>query len=546
MGAWRRRLATALGMSGLVLAGAEAAAQQARFADRTEWAGLDVVHTPVPFDSVGDVKLGGGAVGDFDRDGWLDVFLLLGGGVPDALYMNRGGGTSHGRVPGLGGAAVVEGQPGTGPGGTFVDRAAAWGVDHSHAGAGATVGDYDNDGRLDLFVTSHGPTGTTPGQHRLYHNEGDHFTDQAAAAGVAFTSPEFVDGYGSAFGDIDGDGDLDLFVAGWNASQVNPSFGNILFRNEGDGTFTDVTTESGLFLALIHSFTPLFVDMDRDRDQDLLIAADFSTSKYLVNDGSGNFTDLTFTNGTGLDTNGMGQCVADLDRDGRLDWYVTSIQAPTGTGNKLYRNLGGNQFTETSDAAGVNLGEWGWGVVAVDVDHDGWEDLVETNGWPTPPWNDLPSLLFMNQGGRGAVGSFVESGAAAGLDHALDGKAVMRFDADNDGDQDLLFVANNQPVRYYRNELSGPDTHWLHVTLDSRGAPGVAPDGYGALVIVQTPDGGQQRALNGGGTYLGCSELSAHFGLGPHTNATVRVEWPDGTVDVAAGVAADQRLVISY
>ena len=122
----------------------------------------------------------------------------------------------------------------------------------------------------------------------------------------------------------------------------------------------------------------------------------------------------------------------------------------------------------------------------------------------------------------------------------------MRLDADNDGDQDLLFVANNQPVRYYRNELSGPDTHWLHVTLDSRGAPGVAPDGYGALVIVQTPDGGQQRALNGGGTYLGCSELSAHFGLGPHTNATVRVEWPDGTVDVAAGVAADQRLVISY
>ena len=520
------------------------------FTDRTAAAGLTLTHTPPPSgsDATADQKLAGGAAADFDRDGWQDLFVLGGGGEQDHLFLNAGDGTFVNRTSAWQATHAHTEEEFVGPPGSFLDRAAPWGADRAHLGAGLAVGDVDADGRVDLFVSSHGsPAGLAPGGHLLYMNAGDRFVERAAEAGVATTSPVQADGYGAAFGDIDLDGDLDLFVAGWLGNQSNPSFGNRLFRNDGAGAFTDVTDASGLFLALVHGFTPLFVDMDGDRDQDLLLAADFFTSRYLVNDGSGVFTDLTIPSGTGLDSNGMGQCVADFDGDGRLDWYVTSIE-PLGpldpeSGNLLYRGLGDHEYVEISEAVGVNAGGWGWGTVAVDVDHDGWEDIVETNGWPAPPWQGEQSYLFMNQGGQG----FVERAKPLGIEHELEGKGLLRFDADNDGDQDLVFFANTQSLAYYRNDLAGPDTHWLHVTLDTGGSPGVAPDGYGARVVAVTPGHAQQRHVDGGGSYLSSSELSAHFGLGAATVvSTLRVDWPDGSVTVLHDVPADQRIVVRH
>jgi hypothetical protein len=487
---------------------------QIAFSDRTAEAGID--HTAVlESDMDGIHMFNGGAVGDFDRDGWPDVFLLGGGGFQaDTLYINNGDGT-------------------------FTDHAAEWGVDKYHRGRGATVGDYDGDGWLDLFVTSSGDLSLEdrPGTHILYHNNGDGtFTDVAAQAGVNRASPYNTSATGATFGDYDLDGDLDLFVCTWQGYD-----GNKLFRNDGDGTFTDVTAAAGIDY-LFWGFSPRFVDMNGDRYPELIIAADFGTSRYFVNDGDGTFTRST-SSGTGLDDNGMGSVVADFNRDGLPDWYVTSIYRD-GTfqnGNYLYVNQGNDVFVDLPESAGAKDGGWGWGAEAIDLDHDGWVDIVETNGWVEPEFIGETAYLFRNNGDL--TFSAVQGGS--GFDHTGQGRSLMALDYDRDGDMDVLVTAFEGPVKLFRNELTGAGTNWIQVRLDTSSEPQLAPDGYGSRVIVDAGGVTQVDWLDGGTTYLGISESVSHFGLGSAETADVTVEWADGTHTILTGVPANQSITVS-
>ena len=476
---------------------------------------------------------GGGGVGDFNRDGWQDLFVPSGGEAPDRLYLNNGDGT-------------------------FTDRAAEAGVAHRHLGYAVAVGDYDADGWPDIFVTSFGPPDlwiSMAGHHRLYRNNGDgSFAEVAATAGVNGTSSDQPTGTAAAFGDYDLDGRLDLAVGAWFPSPD----GNALFHNEGSGVFRNVSDALPPAVSEARAFTSAFADMDRDGVPELLIAADYGTSRYLRNDGAGTFLDLTGTSNTGLDRNGMGAAVADFDNDGLLDWFVTSVwtrqplDRVPGTGNYLYRNRGDHRFESVAGSAGIEDGGWGWGAVAVDLDHDGWLDIVQTNGWKEPngagalEWADERTRVFHNRWPDTGELRFVDVAKDAGLDHRLPGRGVVHLDYDNDGDQDLVIFNNREIPTLVRNDVRhGAHSNWLRVFLDTEADRGVAPDGFGSWVSVSAGDHTQHRYVGVSSGYLGPSQLSAHFGLGAAaTVATMTVHWADGTVTERRQIPANQTLVV--
>ena len=530
------------GLVALATMGAVPAAAELRFRGAALSAGLTAERRPLGY-RVADMT-GGAAVGDFNRDGWQDIFLLGGGGAVDALYLNNGDGT-------------------------FTDHAAAAGVAWTHRGLAAAVGDYDGDGWQDLFVTSLGGSDgpRRPGAHRLYRNRGvprdgaaatgtgapggvpggvPHFEDVAAAAGVATTATPRPDGMGAAFGDYDLDGDLDLFVTGYQYHD-----GNKLFRN-GGGRFTDVTVPAlgpALEMGVLETwgFAPAFVDMDGDRFPELLIAGDYGTSRYFLNDGGRYFRDLTAASGTDTGAMGMGSAFGDFDGDGRVDWYLTSVYARTGTeslrnGNQLYLNEGRHRFREASVAAGVNHGGWGWGAVAADLNHDSVLDLVATNGWTRAnhqgdmEWLSEPTRVYLGRGveagGEAMVPAFDFVQEQVGLHHRDQGRGLIAFDYDNDGDRDILIVNLSGPMSLFRNDLAGPGTNYLRVFLDRGQSRAVAPDGIGALVSIRTGQIEQYRSIGGEGVYLGSGELSAHFGV--------------GTVTALQSVPANQTLTVRH
>ena len=610
---WRTAL-IALASALAVAAGTVPAAAELRFRAAGLGAGLTAERRPLDY-SVADMT-GGAAVGDFNRDGWQDIFLLGGGGAVDALYLNNGDGT-------------------------FTDHAAAAGVALAHRGLAAAVGDFDGDGWQDLYVTSLGESGgdRRPGAHRLYRNlgvpsapvetatvagpttappegaaaapearmpsepaapvrtpeagataagmggaaaaaggvpggvpDGDpggrpggvpRFKDVAESAGVATTASPRPDGMGAAFGDFDLDGDLDLFVTGYQYHD-----GNRLFRNDG-GRFTDVTVAMlgpALDVDVLETwgFAPAFVDMDGDRFPELLIAGDYGTSRYFLNDGGRHFRDLTAASGTGAGAMGMGSAFGDFDGDGRFDWYLTSVYARTGTesvrnGNQLYLNEGRHRFREASVAAGVDNGGWGWGAAAADLNHDGVLDLVATNGWTRA--NHQGDLEWLSEPTRVYLGRRVEAAGEAdgpvpafdfvqeqvGLRHRDQGRGLIAFDYDNDGDRDILIVNLSGPVSLFRNDLAGPGTNYLRVFLDRGPSRSVAPDGVGALVSIRTGEREQHRYIGGEGVYLGSGELSAHFGVGAASEIDdLTVTWPDGTVTARQSVPANQTLTLRH
>jgi len=461
---------------------------------------------------------GGAAVLDYDGDGWEDLFVVGVDSGPDRLYRNNGDGT-------------------------FTEVGVAAGIASAHLGSGVAAADFDGDGWVDLHVTSHGPLGDPgPGHHLLYRNRGDGtFEEVAAASGVATASVTTGDGYGAAFGDIDLDGDLDLFVSGW----FKHTLGNRLFRNEGNATFVDITDAAGIVDDGIRGFSPCLADMGGDRYPEILLVADFGTSRYFVNQGDGTFLEQSAEAGADRAWAGMGTDVADFDGDGLLDWYVTAIfgaDVGSGDGNKLYLNQGDGSFEEVAAVAGVDDGAWGWGTVAVDLNHDGWVDIVETNGWIAPAFARLPARMWINQGD----GTFVEVAGETGFAHDLHGLGLVHFDYDGDGDQDLAVTDPDGEFRLYRNDLSGAAVNWLRIDLDTSGSPGLAPQGIGSRISVTVGDRVMHHWVVSCANYLTSSEMSAHFGLGADVAVDeVRIEWPDGTVTVVEDVAANQTLAIS-
>jgi len=507
---------------------------QIAFSNQTAAAGLTFSTNPAD-DAPGLPMWGGASVGDFNNDGWPDLFVASGGDVADKLFINNGDGT-------------------------FTDRAAAWSLTALYRGNGTAVGDYDNDGDQDIFVTSAGDMGggVNASQHRLYQNQfaqgSSTFINVATSAGVNFTSSTVFFPFGAAFGDYDLDGDLDLFVSTWSPPDGTPNDGNRLFRNNGNGTFTDVTVAAGVYDTTIHGFSPRFIDMNGDRYPELLLTNDFVSSRYFVNNGNGTFTNKTAASNTAKDRNGMGTTVGDFNNDGLFDWYVTSIYSSTprpNNGNILYLNRGGNIFTQLAESVGVSDGGFGWGTVAIDLDHDGWQDLAETNGWMDAEFTNEPSYLYRNNGNL----TFTEVHTAAGFINLYAGKGLVHFDYDRDGDMDILITSNNfngsdpstagGPISLHRNDLSGPSTNWLQVRLNTAGT-GLAPNGLGSTLRVKVGGAYRYFALVGGSNFLGQSELIAHFGLGSAaTIDELYVVWSNGSTTLLNGVAANQLLTLA-
>ncbi len=491
---------------------APALAAQTSYVDVTDACGLTMTHTPDPSHPM-VAMVGGATVADFNQDGWPDIFVFSGGTVPDRLFINNANGT-------------------------FSEQSAAWGLTDLEMGSGACAGDYDKDGWPDLFITSFGVPGAPgPGQNRLYRNNGNGtFTDVAAQAGVQWSS-SMADGFGCCWGDYDLDGWLDLFVANY----IPGSKGNRLFRNNHDGTFTEVSRVIGLAVEDVHGFVPTFADMDGDRWPEFIFIGDTGTSEYYVNNGNGTFTDSSATVQDLDRPNGMGLTVADINGDGLLDFYVSNIYDPIvgSGGNMLYINQGGHNYTEEGRAYGVYDGGWGWGVVAFDFDNDGWMDLGATNGWPGP-WDQYPTMLYHSQGGA----TFTEVAQQVGLVHLDWGRSMDVLDYDRDGDLDVLISSSGGPLKLYRNDLNNGNG-WLRLRFDTSGNRNVAPEGYGTRVEVDAGGRTQVQFLSGGQGYLGHSELTLHFGLG---NATVvdevRIDWADGFRTVLRNVPANQELLV--
>lgn len=511
---------------------------QWHFTEVSAAAGLDYQHG---FDNqVGEPLLvsGGVAAGDFDGDGWTDLYVVRGDVGPNLLFRNVGA-TSPGSLAfdEVGEAAGI-----------------AIGGNGDGYGCGPTFADLDGDGRLDLVLGGVG--GATP--PRLFRNLGPQspgglprFEDITEPSGVF----SLLDTMSAAFGDYDLDGDLDLFLSHWSLGGGNPILGPHLWRNDGTGSFGPVDFAAGIasvYQGIDWSFTPTFTDVDNDGLPDLLVAGDFGTSQVFRNLGDGTFAVLT---GPVIsDENGMGSAVGDIDNDGDLDWFVSSIWDPDGmangnwgiTGNRLYRNTGDWEsegtlgFEDATDEAGVRYGYWGWGSCLADLDNDGDLDLFHTNGFPEFPADEFfedPTRLFINDG----TGSFSEQSADLGIDDIGQGRGVVCFDADNDGDIDLFVANNSGPPRLYRND-GGNDNSFLQIQL--RG-DGLNTEAVGARIEVTTGGVTQMREVRAGSNYVSQNPTRAHFGLGTAELVdSVRIRWPDGEETTLFNVAANQLLIV--
>jgi len=483
---------------------------------------------------------GGGFI-DYDNDGDLDIYLINGAPLPgsksqgplrNALYRNDGAGR-------------------------FTDVTAASGTGDPGYGMGMCAGDYDNDGFVDFYLTNFGP-------NVLFRNTGTgRFDDETAASGTG----DAHWGTSCAFLDYDRDGDLDLYVANYvdfrpdnnrfcgdyaagvraychpNVYEGEP---DVLYRNEGDGTFTDASDAAGITFRRGNGLGVVTGDYDNDGDTDIYVANDKTTNVLYRNDG-GRFTDVTLEAGVGYSIDGepqagMGTDFGDYDGDGDLDLIVTNLDFEY---NALYRNEGIGLFSDASFSSGtgaVSLSFVGFGAEFVDLDNDGRLDLAIANGHildNAPYFNDATTYAqrpFVYRGLGG--GRMEEVGRSAGLEEPAVARALASGDVDGDGDRDLLMTVCGGRPRLYVNG-GAPDAAWIALQLVGRTSNRSA---VGTRVRVQGPHGPLIDDVRSGGSYLAQPDMRLHFGLGAARPASVTVTWPSG-VEETIPIAGVNRVV---
>jgi hypothetical protein len=520
---------------------------RARFTDVAKEAGLNRVvvagHTG-RVDYVIEAMSSGVAFFDYDNDGWMDILVLSGSrfGDPPATASNR---------------LYKNNRDGT-----FADVTEKAGLLRTGYAYGVTVGDYNNDGFEDLFVTYWG-------QNALYRNNGDGtFTDVTKESGLLSSQPRF--GSGCTFLDYDRDGRLDLFVSNYVAFDMEsvpragaskscnlegvfcgprglPYGRHSLYHNNGDGTFTDVTAASGIDKTEGgYGLTAVAADFDNDGWPDIYVACDSTPSLLFRNNHDGTFTEQALESGVALSEDGMVQAgmglgVGDFRLDGNLHIFKTHFANDTPA---VYINNGKGEFQDATlrSGLGVETRFVAWGTGVVDLDNDGNPDLFCVTGGIYPEVKEnyrTPRLVFRNLGG----GKFEEllDGAGPGVQAPHSSRGCAFGDFDNDGDIDIVIVNHNEPPSLLRNDLSGAH-HWIKVKLK-----GVKSNrsGIGGRVTVRYGDKVQAQEVLSQSSYLSVNDSRLHFGLGPISAVDIEVRWPLGGVEKFKGVAAGQLIHIT-
>ncbi|HTB91331.1 MAG TPA: CRTAC1 family protein [Candidatus Sulfotelmatobacter sp.] len=509
--------------------------------------GIDFLlqNSPTPRKFLIETMPGGVALFDYNNDGLLDIFMVNGGRITESLHVPENFERSNPRYWNR-----LYRQNGDG---SFLDVTQAAGLANAgngNYGMGVAVGDYDNDGNADLYVTSYG-------KNVLYHNNGDGtFTDVTARAGVAGGGWSVSAG----FFDYDNDGKLDLFVTrymDWDADHNKicggdwhtycppnafPATTCLLFHNRGDGTFEDVTERSGLAAKKGRALGVAFADYDGDGFTDIFVSNDGMQQYLFHNNGNGTFTECALDAGVaftadGKGMSGMGTVFQDYDNDGRPDILVTVLPREI---YSLYHNEGAGNFNYASLEAGLGAMtsmSSGWGVGLEDFDNDGWKDLFVAQGHVLDNVQDIDAslryrelpLLALNHNGHFER---VESGVAK----PLAARGVAFGDINNDGCMDAVISCLGGPPVLLLNRGSGIN-HWLTILLQGTRSN---RDGYGARVSVN----GQTRVATSTGSYLCANDKRLHFGLGSSEKATVEILWPSGAKQILNDVRADQFLSI--
>jgi len=531
------------------------------FRDVTLESGIEFFHAQggMMLNAISAVIGSGACMADYDNDGFVDIYAVNGVGYThyygkkwwwskdpyNTLYHNNGDGT-------------------------FTDVTEKAGVGDKGWGMGCAFGDYDNDGNPDLYVTNYGA-------NVLYHNNGDGtFTNVTEKAGVG------DEGWGTsiAWSDYDNDGNLDMYIANYlvfdktmNPGEPNSAYKidmpllmdsklfegqrNILYRNNGDGTFMDVTDQAGVGNSPGKSMGVVFSDVNNDGNQDIYITNDKSRNVLYLNDGNGRFTDVGGDMGVDSPMSGMGAAIGDHDNDGDMDIFSTYTQEDT---NLLYNNTiidkgessgpySHNKFINATMDAGlgeeVSVGYFGWGTEFFDYDNDGHQDIFVANGHGMPDFDNPRSTigqrnqLFRNSGD----GSFFEVSGSAGYGLKLQdsSRGVTMGDYDNDGDIDLFIVNNNTYASLLNNE-GGNAGNWLNIKLMGTSSN---RDAIGARVKVTAGSLSQTKEVRSGSGYLSQSDMRLNFGLDDlATVESVEIRWPSGTIESFRDVKSNQFIVI--